>query len=120
MQRSRDEVRMLCADMVQVCWKDPSGSKHKVAALLEDISRSGMCLQFESPVSVGIKVHVECPGEKMAGTVRYCVYREIGYFVGVELEKTTLWSRKQFEPQHLLDLQEMVLRHAGKTGGYIQ
>ena len=56
----------------------------------------------------------------MAGTVRYCVYREIGYFVGIELEKTTLWSRKQFEPQHLLDLQEMVLRHAGNAGGYIQ
>jgi len=120
MQRSRDEVRMLCADMVNVCWKDPSGNKHKVAALLEDISRSGMCLQFELPVSVGIRVHVQCPGENMAGTVRYCVYREIGYFVGIELEKTTLWSRKHFEPQHLLDLEEMVLRHAGKPGGYIQ
>src|ERR1700684_990332 len=47
MQRSRDEVRMLCADMVEVCWKDSAGSKHKAAALLEDISRSGMCLQFE-------------------------------------------------------------------------
>ena len=120
MQRSRDEVRMLCADMVDVCWKDPSGGKHKVAALLEDISRSGMCLQFELPISVGIRVQVQCPGEHMAGTVRYCVYREIGYFVGIELEKTTLWSRKHFEPQHLLDLEEMVLRHAGKAGGYIQ
>ena len=56
----------------------------------------------------------------MSGTVRYCVYREIGYFVGVELEKTTLWSRKHYEPQHLLDLEEMVLRHAGTPGNYIQ
>jgi hypothetical protein len=120
MQRSRDEVRMLCADMVEVCWKDASGRKYKTAALLEDISRSGMCLQFETPISVGTLVHVHCPGEKLAGLVRYCVYREIGYFVGIELEKTTLWSRQHFEPKHLLDLEEMVLRRAGSPGGYIQ
>jgi hypothetical protein len=83
--------------MVEVCWKDPAGRKYKAAALLEDISRSGMCLQFEIPVPEGTQVYVHCPGEKMTGTVRYCIYREIGYFVGIELEKTTLWSRKHFE-----------------------
>ncbi len=107
---------MLCADMVEVCWKDPSGGKQKVSALLEDISSSGMCLQFETPISTGTRVNIHCPGEKMAGIVRYCVYREIGYFVGIELHKGSLWSREQFEPKHLLDLQEMVLRRAGRSG----
>lgn len=120
MQRSRAEIRMLCADMVQVCWKDASGRKFKATALLEDISRSGMCLQFEVPVTVGTAVHVHCPGEKMDGVVRYCVYREIGYFVGVELEKTTPWSRKQFEPQHLLDLEELVMQRAHKATSHVQ
>ena len=112
MRRARAEIRMLCADMVEVCWKEPSGRKYKATALLEDISPSGMCLQFEIPVSIGIRVEVNCPGRKLSGTVRYCVYQEIGYFVGVELEHSSHWSRQQFEPQHLLDLQDLVRRRA--------
>jgi hypothetical protein len=112
MQRERAEIRMLCADMVEVCWKEPPGRKFKSTALLEDISPSGMCLQFEIPVPIGARVEIHCPGEKLSGTVRYCVYREIGYFVGIELVPSSKWSRKQFEPQHLLDLEELVLRRA--------
>ena len=116
MQRPRAEIRMLCADMVEVCWKEPAGRKCKSTALLEDISPSGMCLQFEIPVSIGTHVDVHCPGDRLAGVVRYCVYREIGYFVGIELEPSSRWSRQQFEPQHLLDLEELVLRSARRAG----
>ena len=115
MRQARAEIRMLCADMVEVCWKEHSGRKYRSTALLEDISRSGMCLQFEAPVAIGTHVDIQAPGEKLAGTVRYCVYREIGYFVGVELEESSRWSRQEFEPQHLLDLQELVMRSAQKT-----
>jgi hypothetical protein len=111
---------MLCADMVDVRWKEPAGRKCKSTALLEDISPSGMCLQFEIPVSIGTRVDVQCTGDKLAGVVRYCVYREIGYFVGIELEASSKWSRKQFEPQHLLDLEELVFRSAGRAGGTLQ
>jgi hypothetical protein len=116
MQRPRAEIRMLCADMVEVCWKEPAGRTCKSTALLEDISPSGMCLQFEIPVSIGTHVEVHCPGDKLSGTVRYCVYREIGYFVGIRLEPSNRWSRQHFEPQHLLDLEELVLRSARKAG----
>ena len=120
MQRPRAEIRMLCADMLEVRWKEPAGRNCKSTALLEDISPSGMCLQFEIPVSIGTHVDVHCPGDKLAGVVRYCVYREIGYFVGIELEPSSKWSRQQFEPQHLLDLEELVLRSIRKAGGTIQ
>ncbi|HLY18124.1 MAG TPA: PilZ domain-containing protein [Bryobacteraceae bacterium] len=111
---------MLCADMVEVCWKEPPGHKRKSTALLEDISRSGMCLQFEIPLAIGTHVQLHCPGEKLAGVVRYCVYREIGYFVGIELEPSSRWSRHQFEPKHLLDLEELVLRSARRTSPLVQ
>jgi PilZ domain len=117
MRQARAEVRMLCADMLEVCWKSASGRKCRSTALLEDISRSGMCLQFEIPLAIGTEVQIHCPGEKLAGTVRYCVYREIGYFVGVELDQGRPWSRQQFEPQHLLDLEELVLRSANRADG---
>ena len=120
MQRSRAEIRMLCADMVEVCWSEPAGRKHKSIALLEDISPSGMCLQFETPLTIGTEVEVHCPGDKLSGVVRYCVYREIGYFVGIQLKASTKWSRQQFEPQHLLDLEELVLRSASKAHETIQ
>ena len=116
MERARAEIRMLCADMVEVRWKDSSGRAYRSTALLEDISPSGMCLQFEVPLSIGTQTEVYCPGEKLCGTVRYCVYREIGYFVGIELEPSHKWSRQNFEPQHLLDLEELVLRSARKAG----
>ena len=111
---------MLCADMVEVCWSEPAGQKCRFTALLEDISSSGMCLQFEIPVPIGTQVEIRCPGDTLAGTVRYCVYREIGYFVGIELEPSRHWSRQQFEPKHLLDLEELVLRSARRAGGTIQ
>jgi hypothetical protein len=120
MQRPRAEIRMMCADMVEVRWREPAGRKRKSTALLEDISPSGMCLQFEVPLPIGTNVDVHCPGDRLAGLVRYCVYREIGYFVGIELQPSSRWSRKQFEPQHLLDLQALVMRSAQKAGGAIQ
>ncbi|MGA2133341.1 MAG: PilZ domain-containing protein [Bryobacteraceae bacterium] len=120
MERSRAEIRMLCADMVEVTWRDPPGGARQSIALLEDISTSGMCLQFEIPLPIGARVDVHCRKDTLAGTVRYCVYREIGYFVGIELEASSKWSRQHFEPQHLLDLEELVLRSARNAGNTVQ
>ncbi len=104
MQERRSEVRMLCADLVRVCWKDQRGNRHWASALLEDISTSGACLQMERPVPSGVPVHWHSAQHAFKGRVRYCEYREIGYFVGVELDADSRWSRKMFRPQHLLDL----------------
>jgi hypothetical protein len=42
--------------------------------------------------------------------VRYCVYRDIGYFLGVEFEPGFRWSVRMFRPQHLLDPRRLVSR----------
>jgi hypothetical protein len=44
------------------------------------------------------------------GIVKYCVFREIGYFLGVEFEAGTRWSQRHFRPQHLLDPRRLVTR----------
>jgi hypothetical protein len=108
MRERRSEDRMLCADLVQVRWKDPQGKAHKTAALLEDISVSGACLQTEIPLPVGVSVHWRTPRKEFNGTTRYCEYREIGYFVGVEFDTASRWSKKSFRPQHLLDLKRLL------------
>jgi hypothetical protein len=94
--------------MVDVRWKGRAGSPQRTTAILEDISSSGACLQVEEPIPLGVEIHWDQPRQTFQGYVRYCVYREIGYFVGVEFDASFKWSKKSFRPQHLLDLQTLV------------
>ena len=94
---------MLCADLVQVSWTDHLGAAHQCSALLEDISASGACLQFEKAIPVGCTVRLLCSGAELEGRTRYCVYHDIGYFVGVGFTPGRRWSRSRYEPRHLLD-----------------
>ncbi len=99
---------MLCADMVELRWEDERRQPQRVTALLEDISVYGACLQLENPVPLGTKVEWDSPKQSFSGVVRYCVYREIGFFVGVEFSDACRWSKKTFMPLHLLDLERLV------------
>jgi hypothetical protein len=108
MRERRSEIRMLCADLVEVNWKDAAGKRRKAQAVLEDISSSGACLQLESPVPLGVLVHWRSPKMEFSGLVRYCVYREIGYYLGVEFDDGSRWSKRVFKPQHLLDLEHLM------------
>jgi len=42
--------------------------------------------------------------------VKYFVFREIGYFLGVEFEPGCRWSQRHYRPQHLLDPRRLVTR----------
>ena len=105
----------MCADVVEASWTDKDGRVQKAKALLENISQSGACLQFEIAVPAGVSLRLVCAGQAFVGAVQYCTYQEIGYFVGVEFEPQSHWSRRMFKPRHLLDLQELV-ESAGKRG----
>jgi hypothetical protein len=101
---------MLCADMVDVRWKDKTGKMHRGMANLEDISLSGACLQFELPIPLQTDIRISYPKGELIGKVRYCVYREIGYFLGIEFDAGCKWSARHFRPQHLLDPRRLVIR----------
>ncbi len=108
MAERRSEVRMMCADMLDVQWKDAAGKKRNAVGLLEDISASGACLQLDAPLPLGSQVGWTCGSQEFTGHVRYCSYREIGYFVGVEFDFRSKWSKKVYRPQHLLDLRTLM------------
>src|ERR1051325_521262 len=106
----RVEPRMLCADLVDIHWKDQAGrSRHNVANL-EDISLSGACLQVEKPVALGTPMRISYPNGELTGKVKYCVFREIGYFLGVEFEQGQRWSQRHYRPQHMLDPRRLINR----------
>jgi hypothetical protein len=99
----RIETRMLCADLVDFQWKDANGRKRRGVANLEDISLSGACLQVDRPVPLGSPIHISYPSGELKGVVKYCVFRDIGYFLGIEFEEGVRWSQSSYRPQHLLD-----------------
>ena len=110
MMDRRIETRMLCADLVDYHWKDANGRKRRSVANLEDISASGACLQVDRPIPLGTTVHVSYPNGELSGVVKYCVFREIGYFLGVEFEADSRWSQSTYRPQHLLDPRSLLHR----------
>jgi hypothetical protein len=45
------------------------------------------------------------------------VFREIGYFLGVEFEPGSQWSQRSYRPQHLLDPRRLVNRALSRIKG---
>ena len=117
MYNRRAETRMLCADLVDIHWKDRGGRTKRAVANLEDISGSGACLQVDLAVPLQTVVKISLPQGELQGTVRYCVYRQIGYFLGVEFEPGHRWSIRTFRPQHLLDPRRMIARAVSRAMG---
>jgi hypothetical protein len=103
MKERRIEPRLLCADLLELDWIDANGRKHRDVANLEDISATGVCLQMETAIPLNTVVTLRLPEDDVVGDVRYCVHREIGYYLGVEFVEGTRWSARMFKPQHLLD-----------------
>lgn len=100
----------MCADMVAVQWKDESGVERQATALLDDISISGACLNLDSPLPLGATVVIEYRKGRFEGSVCYCFFREIGYYIGVHFKPATKWSPQQYRPRHLLDVKKLLPR----------
>ena len=83
MQDRRMEPRLMCAHLVDVHWRDKTGRPRKTVANLEDISLSGACLQLDVSIPLHTTLRIVHPKGQLQGRVRYCVYRDIGYFLGI-------------------------------------
>lgn len=99
---------MLCADLISVFWKDKNGRPRKALANLEDISLSGMCLQVDAPVPRETLLRIAHPKSRFEARVRYCVFRDTGYYLGVEFQPGFRWSQRRFRPKHLLDPRDLL------------
>jgi hypothetical protein len=127
MQDRRAEPRLLCADLIRVHWTDQSGRQREAVANLEDISHSGACLQMDTPILEDTLLRLEHPKLDLLGRVRYCVFRDTGYFLGVKFEPGYAWSCRRFRPKHLFDPRRLLARKSasqtpskpnGSAGGH--
>jgi len=99
MNERRAEQRFMCSDLVTV---ELENQAQTMVANLEDISPSGVCLEMEQAVPAGAKMVLDCSGCRFRGEVRYCVFNQTGYQVGLQLTECK-WSKEKYEPGHLLD-----------------
>jgi len=109
--------RLLCAELVQLIWQDEAGRERRRVANLEDISLSGICLQVESPIAAGTAVVMQYGDGELLGTIRYCRFQDLGYFLGVELAEGSRWSSQHYKPEHLLDPSQLMDRAMSRHGG---
>lgn len=108
MNERRVDARMLCAELVQLTYRDAAGHQRRSIANLEDISLCGACLQVERRVPDGTRVIIRYGDGQLVGTVKHCSFRDTSYFLGIEFEEGCRWSTKHYRPQHLLDPRELV------------
>ncbi len=101
---SRSAERNLCADLIKIVWTDDSGKKRKELAVLEDISSDGACLQVEHTIPVDTPISLLYPQGRYYGRVRHCSFQHTGYFLGVEFDPGYKWSKEDYVPSHLLEL----------------
>ena len=100
----RVDPRMFCADTVDVRWEDQkTGRKRRTTANLDDISEHGACLLVDCPIPVKTSLRIAHSSGELTGKVTYWVWREIGYFTGVEFDPGCRWLQENFRPQHLYD-----------------
>ena len=104
MRERRSEPRYMCSELVKLVTVRADGPPAETVANLEDISPSGACVQIEAAIGVGTDIEIVCSTCRLKGKVRYCRFVEISYEVGVEFQPRAAWDRRQFVPDHLLDV----------------
>ncbi len=93
MTNRRTVIRLLCADLVDVCWRDEAGRRKSELMVLEDISLAGVCLQSERPHKQGTEMVIHYGDGTLPGIIRFCVYQGIGYFLGWNSPKNAAGRR---------------------------
>ena len=98
MNNRRDETRYLCSQLVTLHWTDELRVERKETAVLENISASGASVQSEVRINWGTRIRLLAAKQQFRGPVRYCYWRDSGYFVGIEFHPDSQWSRSNLSP----------------------
>jgi hypothetical protein len=108
----RREDRELCADLVKVQWKPDFGPARCEWAILEDISSSGACLEFEEPISPNTLLTLQFKTDRCQARIKYCKFEKTNYLLGVQFEQGYRWSRRKFKPEHLIQFRLRQVRNS--------
>jgi len=108
----RSERRFLCSDLVLLRWLGKAQREQQQTVVLENISASGACVQSEVAAVENQRVSIICRRQEFHGRVRSCYFRDDGYFIGIEFDADSKWSKEKYLPEHLLDPREVKPRRS--------
>lgn len=100
MTEQRQYTRLLCAGLVGLQIHEPRAAE---LVNLEDISRTGACVQTEHPLAPNTPVVLHYRDGELPGLVRHCSGSDSQYFSGIEFAWGCEWAPEFFEPEHLLN-----------------
>ena len=102
MTEKRSEPRYMCSELVNIRIRHEDQTVLESIANLEDISRSGACVQLDEAVRLGADIEIVCSTCRFKGKVRNCRYAGGWYDVGVAFDSPGAWDASRYEPAHLL------------------
>jgi hypothetical protein len=116
MKKHRLDSRLLCADLVGVCWTDKTGLPHSEIANLEAISVYGASLVLDVGVAPGTIVKLCTPRGSFDAAIRECHHEpDFGFAMHVELADRSRWSQRGYRPRHLFDPSGLERREAQRN-----
>jgi hypothetical protein len=102
MTEKRGEPRYMCSELVNILIRHDDQTVREAVANLEDISRSGACVQLDEAVRLGADIEIVCSTCRFKGKVRNCRFAGSLYDVGVAFDEPGAWDASRYEPAHLL------------------
>ena len=105
MAERRSEPRYMCSELVNILIHHDDQTVQEAIANLEDISRSGACVQLEEAIRLGADIEIVCPTCRFKGKVRNCRYAGGRYDVGVAFDHPRAWDATRYQPAHRLPVQ---------------
>jgi hypothetical protein len=105
MAEKRCEPRYMCSELVNILIRYEDHTVHEAIANLEDISRSGACIQLDEAVRPGADIEIMCSTCSFKGKVRNCRHTGGRYDVGVAFDNVGAWDASRYEPAHLLPVE---------------
>jgi hypothetical protein len=113
MNERRSESRMLCADLVEVCWSDETGQSCSAMANLEEVSPHGAHLVVDVALPLHTDLVLRMKRGDMTATVRDCRHEpDFGFAVAVQLPKKSRWKS---HPRHLFDPRGLERRESARN-----
>ena len=86
MKERRKEIRNPVMTRVEVLWEDETKTPRVAPAIIEDRSRSGVCIRISVPISVGSKLTIKWQREQFSGVVANSRCDRKGYILGIMID----------------------------------
>lgn len=93
--------RYMCSQLVFLTFAGRKG-RRGIPGNLEEINERTALVLAEGPVARGTQLTVQCGRSPLRGVVEACFPDPLGFFIEVDLDFGSRWSRAWFTPKHLL------------------